>query len=278
MVVVADAAEILVLLRQQPQPEILRDIGVLVLVDQDVAKALLVVGGDLRPGLQDGEVVQQQVAEVDRVHSLQALLIGLVEREQLAVGDVADLAARNLVGDQAAILPALDAREDHPRRPALVVDALGRSDLLHQAQLVVGVEDGEIGLQADHLGMAAQDAGGDGMEGAEPEPLGGLADDALEPKAHLGRRLVGEGDGDDLRRPGAATRKDVCESCRQHASLAGAGAGEDQHRALDCLDRLALRLVEIGEIGRHGGTGRKRRRRCGFKRIGHYERSIARRR
>src|SRR6185369_7111761 len=43
LVVVADAADVAVALRQQPEPEILADIGVLVLVDQQVAKALLVV-------------------------------------------------------------------------------------------------------------------------------------------------------------------------------------------------------------------------------------------
>src|SRR3546814_12521352 len=39
LVVVADAAEVAVALRQEAQPEVLRDVGVLVLVDQDVAEA-----------------------------------------------------------------------------------------------------------------------------------------------------------------------------------------------------------------------------------------------
>ena len=43
LVVVADAAEVLARLRQQPQPEILGDVGVLVLVDQHVAEAVLVL-------------------------------------------------------------------------------------------------------------------------------------------------------------------------------------------------------------------------------------------
>src|SRR5689334_5692920 len=42
LVVVADAADIAVSLRQQPEPEILRDVRVLVLVDQHVAEALLI--------------------------------------------------------------------------------------------------------------------------------------------------------------------------------------------------------------------------------------------
>ena len=48
LVVVADAAQIAMALRQQPQPQILRDVGVLVLVDQQIAEAPLVVGEDFR--------------------------------------------------------------------------------------------------------------------------------------------------------------------------------------------------------------------------------------
>jgi hypothetical protein len=80
-----------------------------------------------------------------------------------------------------------------------------RQQLLQQAQLVVGVEDGEIGLQADELGVAAQQLDADGMEGAEPgHALHGAADEGADAVLHLARRLVGEGDDEDLRRPGLA--------------------------------------------------------------------------
>ena len=44
LIVVADAADAVMRLRQQPEPQILRDVGVLILVHQQVAEALLVVG------------------------------------------------------------------------------------------------------------------------------------------------------------------------------------------------------------------------------------------
>ncbi len=50
LVVIADAAQILVLLRQEPQPQILRDVGVLVFVDQEIAEAALIAGEDLGVG------------------------------------------------------------------------------------------------------------------------------------------------------------------------------------------------------------------------------------
>ena len=121
-------------------------------------------------------------------------------------------------------------------------------DLLQQPDLVVGVEDREVRLEPDRLGMAAQDARGERVEGAEPHPFGGAADHRLEPLAHLARRLVGEGDREQLAGKGAAGRQDMGEAGRQHPGLAGAGAGQHQHRPVDRLDGAALRLVEAGKV------------------------------
>ena len=54
------------------------------------------------------------------------------------------------------------------RGPALFIE-VGRLDqLLDDAELVVGVEDREVGLQTDEFGVAAQHPCGDGVEGPEP--------------------------------------------------------------------------------------------------------------
>ena len=56
LVVVADTADVLLALGQQPQPQILRDVGVLVFVDQHVVEAALIVGEHVRdcPGTAAG--------------------------------------------------------------------------------------------------------------------------------------------------------------------------------------------------------------------------------
>ena len=154
----------------------------------------------------------------------------------------------------------------HARRPALLVELLGLEQLLDQADLVVGVEDGEVGLEADQLGVAAQDLDADRVEGAEPgHALDHLADHLADALLHLARRLVGEGDGEDFARPRAAEVEDVGDAGGQHARLAGAGAGQHQHRAVQRLHRLALLGVEVGEIGpgarTHGARGNAARRR-----------------
>jgi hypothetical protein len=73
-------------LRQQPQPQVLDLVGVLVFVDHDVFEALLVLFQHVAVGAQHVEHVQQQVAEIAGVQRFQPVLIELVELLALAVG------------------------------------------------------------------------------------------------------------------------------------------------------------------------------------------------
>ena len=74
-------------LRQQPQPHVLGGVGVLVLVDEDVAEAPVIFLQHIRIGAEDADRMQQEVAEVAGVQRLQPFLIGLVELAALAVGE-----------------------------------------------------------------------------------------------------------------------------------------------------------------------------------------------
>ncbi len=108
LVVVADAAQIAARLGQQSQPQILSDVGVLVLVNQQIAKAPVIVGEDFGVLCEEREVVQQKVAEIDGVDGLKPLLIALVKCDCAALGKAVGVSARDLVGSEAAVLPALD--------------------------------------------------------------------------------------------------------------------------------------------------------------------------
>ena len=107
-------------------------------------------------GFEDAQRVEQQVAEIRRVERFEPLLIEAVKRAALAEGIGPAFGLRHVVGREPAILPAVDEGGERARGPAFLVDILRRDDLLHQAQLVVGVEDGEIGFEPGQLGMAAQ--------------------------------------------------------------------------------------------------------------------------
>ena len=223
--------------------------------------------------------LQHQVAEVGGVQHLQPRLIGGVELLAAPVGEGAPVHLGHVPGRQPAVLPVVDQPGELARRPALLVDALRLDDLLHQADLVVGVEDGEVALQPRHLGVAAQHAGADRVEGAEPlHALDHAADQIADAVLHLARRLVGEGDGEDLPGLGAAGGEQMGDAGGEHARLAGAGAGEHQHRPLGRLHRGALLGVQLVEPrraarahrprGNAAGAGLRRRRQSPPERIG----------
>ena len=200
---------------------------------------------------EQADVLQQQVAEVGGVERLQPLLIGEVELLALAVGKARGFARRHLVGREPAVLPAVDEHGEDARRPALLVELLRFEQLLHQPDLVVDVEDGEVVLQTHQLGVTAQNLHANRVEGAEPgHALDDLPDHLADAVLHLARRLVGEGHGEDIARPRPAEVQNVRDAGGQDPGFAGAGAGQHQHGAVQGLHRLALLRVEIGEIGR----------------------------
>ena len=177
---------------------------VLVLVDQHVAEALLIFLEHVLVLLEQPQILEQQIAEIGGVQLLQPALIERVEVARPAIGEGEALALRHALRRQPAILPAVDHGGEQPRRPALLVDVLGFEQLLDKPDLIVGVEHGEGGLEIDELGMPTQDLDPDGVERAQPRHALDHAPDQLgHASLHLARRLVGEGNGEDLRRPRA---------------------------------------------------------------------------
>ncbi len=253
----------------------MRDIGVLVFVDQNIFEARLILPQHFGLLAEQPDTFQQQIAEVGGIENFQPLLIGLVELQPLAVGEHRGFAARHLYGGEPAVLPAVDQHRQDARGPALLVDVLGFEQLLEEPDLVVDVENGEVGFEPDQLGVPAQDFHADGMEGAEPgHALDHAADDVADAVFHLARRLVGEGDGQNVARPGAAEAENMRDAHGQDAGLAGAGAGQHQHRAVQRLDRQPLLWIEPGEIRRRRRRGTRARAdaaRRGGRRLGRFE-------
>src|SRR3984885_7722421 len=92
-------------LREQPQPEILRDVGVLVLVDQDELEAALILPQHVRVLAEQTDVFQQEIAEIGGVEDLQPLLIARIELAALAVGEYRGVARRHLRRSKPTVFP-----------------------------------------------------------------------------------------------------------------------------------------------------------------------------
>ncbi len=250
LVVVPDAGDVLPRLSEEAQPEILCDVGILVFVHQDRPEAPLIVPEQVRGGAQHGQTVQQQVAEIGGIEGQKTALIGFVESQPSAEGEIAHLRGRHLVRAPALVLPALDQAQERPRRPALLVEIGALDHLLDEPELVVGVEDREARPEAHQLGMAAKKTHADGVERAQPHALHAPADQPLDAPRHLARGLVREGDGQDLARPGPAGDHQVRDAGGQDPRLARARTRQYEQGPVRRRDGSQLLGIEPLQMGR----------------------------
>ncbi|MNH92833.1 hypothetical protein D3C73_454200 [compost metagenome] len=143
LVVVTDAADVLryVLgsLCQQAQPHILCSIGVLILVDQNIAEFFVIFLQQVRRLAKDRDRMQQKVAKVAGVERSQADLIGRVKLAALAIGECAGVAFWNIVRQKPLVLPAVDHAGELFCRPALVVQPFGLDQLFDQPDHVIRI-------------------------------------------------------------------------------------------------------------------------------------------
>ncbi len=228
---------------QQLQEAVLRVVGVLVLVDEDVAEARGVALADVLEELEQVDGAEQQVVEVHRVHAQQVALVEAVDLGDHLLEGRADLLPVGL-GVEQAVLGGGELVVDRGGRVALGVDPDGVHAALGQPPRVGLVVDRELARVAQALGLGAQDARAGSVEGHQPHPARAASEQALDPVAHLAGGLVGERDREDLAGLRLVGVDEVREAMRQHPRLAAAGAGEDQERPLAVRDGLALGLVE----------------------------------
>ena len=211
---------------------------------------MVVFGQHLWILTEDPDVFEQQVAEVGGVQDLQAVLVGLVELLPATIGELRRFGGRDVLGQPAAVLPVVHQAGEMAGRPALFIEVFHFDELLDQPDLVVRVQNGEVGFEADQLGVPPQDTRTDRVKGAEPgHALDAGANQVGDALLHFARRLVGEGDGEDFAAAGSVRGEDVGDARGEDASLAGAGAGQDQQRPIGRQHRVALLGIVALERG-----------------------------
>ena len=116
--------------------------------------------------------------------------------------------------------------------------------LLDDGQLVGRIVDHEVARQADRRRLAAQQPRAEGVKRRDPHAGDLGAEERLDARPHLLRRLVGEGDREDFVGLRVAVADEVGDAAGDDARLARPRAGEDEQRAVQVQDRLALFGVE----------------------------------
>ena len=109
------------------------------------------------------------------------------------------------------------------------------------------VVDREVAVEAEAVGVLAQQAGAEAVEGADPDAA--ARHQRLDALPHLAGGLVGEGDGEDVVGPDALVQQ-VGDAAGDDARLAAAGPGQDQQRAFMCV--TASRWAAVRSASRSG--------------------------
>ena len=242
LVVVAHHEEPPPVSRKERDPCVLKGVGVLELVHEQVREPLLVLGEQVGLLAQHLPRPEQELGEVDEPARRARRLVGPVHLGHPPFPEVARL------GEMAGAHPVLLLAVDEPLgllgRPAPLVEVHLPHEPPHEAELVVAVGDLERLPEPRLLPVGAEEPVGDAVEGADPHPPDGALEDRLDARPHLARRLVGEGDGEDpggTRLPGGDEPGDAVG---EHPGLPASRAGEHQRVAGLGGHRGALLVVE----------------------------------
>ena len=259
LVLVADGAYVFLFAGEELHELVLGTVGVLVLVDEEVAVAALVAAADFLGDVEQADGFEEQVVEVESVVFAQLGAVGLKD-----VGDALGVGVFGaevvLLGIDHVVFGPGDAAEDGARGELFGVEAHALHHLLDDGLLVVFVVDGEGAGEAffphaQGLDVAAQDADAEGVEGGdEGFGEGGVADEAVDALGHFRGGLVGEGDGEDGVGGNAFFADQPGDAAGDDAGFAGAGAGQDEQRAVGGFDGGALFGIQIGEERRQRAT------------------------
>ena len=226
LVGVADDAQVAPIAQPQPQQVLLEPVRVLVLVDAEPAVAPMRQRQRVGIGLVQLDREGEHVLEVDPVGPRLGLLVSAPEGAEdvgrhgrlalRAVGlraHAADLGPLDLIGQvlrRRELVAARQASRQWTDDPQLRVEHLGQVRAMDERP--------EVGELAARGGME-----GRGLHLRQPE--------RLQPMAHLGRGLLGEGHDQRLLRVDRLGGRRVRHAVADDPGLARAGAGEDDDRA-----------------------------------------------
>ncbi len=252
-------------------------VRVLELVDEDVPEALLVAAEDVRPGAQEAQRLDDLVAEVDlprldhealhlrvRARELQvALRLGArrvvrgLREEGLGVRHVF-LRRHVLVLEPAQV--AHD-RMQVARRVAQgpIVPEREREQVLAQEDHLLGArEDPEVRRQAQLERVLADQPIAEGVERGDGHVGVAVGDERVHPLFHLGRRLVGEREREDLGGARPARGDEPGDAAGDDGGLARPRARDDQERTALVRDRVDLGRAQALQNRSSGGVGHRR--------------------
>ncbi len=260
--VVADDHEVLLRAERRVDDVGLQPVGVLVLVDEDVAEAGGELAADVVVAAQEEQPVEQQVVVVHDLGGALALEVAAEHRldgvelaGELRVARHHDLLERPPGVDHQGVHLDEERRAGQPavrRRRRHVGERVA-----HQVARVLAVEDAVVVAVAEPVAEAAEQAVADRVERPAHDAAGVAAEELADAGQHLAAGPVGERQEQDAGRLDAVLDQSG-DAVDDGAGLAGTGAGEHEHRPARVHHGCELLGVELGrvvDLPRRAGRG-----------------------
>ena len=243
---------------QHLDPRVLQPVGVLKLVDQNVAKAPLVVRADGVVVAQQLVRAQNKFTKIDHAFALTLLFVELV---QIGLAARVGIAHLDPIGAQAFFLATGNKPLQLLGRKVLVVHVELFAQALDGAELVLRVENLETLRQVGQLEMCPQKAVAQAVKRANPHAMHVDGQHGREARHHLLGGLVGKGHGQHPGRRDLAGLQQPGNARGQHPGLARTGPGQNQRVLGWQRDGGALLGIErVQEGGFKAAVGGRRRK------------------
>ena len=257
LVGIADDEEVAVMRAEHLHQLVLKRVDVLELVDHDVFQTTLPLEADGFIAGEDAQHEDDEVVVVKRERLLFLIQIAVKDDVVDALGRVV-LGAQSIERHRDEIVGVIGLFEqlldfDHVPRVGKSLVAQRQSALLvdqaqHRVDVAVVEDDETFGI-LHGVAVLAQHGDAEAVEGVDERGIV-VADEVADARAHLPRRLVGERHAEDILRQDAQFVDKERAAVRERPRLAGAGPGDDAHKAFRRHDGFALLVVQF--IQDHG--------------------------
>ena len=245
LVGVSDDEHVVAVVGELADEDVLRQVRVLVLVDQQVLELVLVLLADVLVLVEQPDAPQHHVVEVEHVLIEQLLLVDAGHLGHR----LPELGLRPLIGVVGVLQVVLDRRDvlqhalglDPARAPAHFPQRL-----VQQLVLVLRRCDPVVRVDPHPVPVLAQDPSAHAVERRHVHVLPvERAEHSVHPLLHLVGGLARERDRGDVARLHPPDLDQVGDSRADHRGLAGPGPGQDQRGSVPGGDRLHLARVEL---------------------------------
>ena len=202
--------------RQHPGQRVLGVVGILIFIDQDVAKALLIFFQHCRILFKQTNRHVHQVVEVHGVVGQELFLIQLVHRGHPLLIVIVGLRGKLCRWYQ--LIFRIGNRADHAAHRKLPLRQIQFLQALPDQQLDIPfvINRKMPAIPAGRFDLHPQEPGAECVECTQPDLLGDRPDDIFHPLFHFRSRFVCEGDGQDFPWFYVLFQK-IGDTARQHA-------------------------------------------------------------